>query len=477
MPTTQKEEMKKETDQILKMGPSAPEAPASATAAIREEVERQVAAWCARTGQSREAWERARANVPGGVSGNFRLMNPYPMFAARARGSRLFDLDGNEYIDFMLNMGSQLVGHAHPAVVKALGEQAERGTLFCMPHVWEQEVARQLASRFGIPQWRYVNTGTEATMTALRIARGYTGKKYIVKFEGHYHGHNDQTLVTTNALLRQLGRADRGVRIPASQGIPEETYALTLMAIFNNLDSVKELFARHGGEIAAVIAEPIMMDCGCIEPEPGFFAAVRDLCHDNGALLIYDEVKTGCKVAPGGASELYGVVPDLVCVAKALAGGLPLGAVGGSEEVMQVVGDGSVLHVGTFGANPLVLYVAHVVLRDLLTEEAYRHTFALNRELAEGYRHLVKKHRLAAQINAVGPCGMITFTDRPLRSYREFMTADEDRFRLYWFGMMNQGILPAHHFGGDVWTVSIAHTRDDIAKNLEAFDRLGPRLR
>src|SRR6185436_12397138 len=309
-------------------------------AAIRGEMERQVAAWAAKTGKSREAWERARRNVPGGVSGNFRLMNPYPMFAARARGSRLFDLDGNEYIDFMLNMGSQLVGHAHPAVVKALGEQAERGTLFCMPHVWEQEVARQLASRFGIPQWRYVNTGTEATMTALRIARGYTGKKYIVKFEGHYHGHHDQTLVTTNALLRQLGRADRGVRVPASQGIPEETYALTLMAIFNNIDSVKDLFARHGGEIAAVIAEPIMMDCGCIEPEPGFFAAVRDLCHDNGALLIYDEVKTGCKVAPGGASELYGVVPDIVCVAKALAGGLPLGAVGGSEEVMQVVGDG-----------------------------------------------------------------------------------------------------------------------------------------
>jgi glutamate-1-semialdehyde 2,1-aminomutase len=447
------------------------------TVEVRDDAARQVEAWAAKTPASRAAWERARANVPGGVSGNFRYMDPYPMFAARARGSRLFDLDGNEYIDFMLNMGSQLVGHAHPEVVRAIGEQAERGTLYCMPHLWEQEVARLLAGRFGHEQWRFVNSGTEATMSAIRIARGYTGKKYLVKFEGHYHGHNDQTLVTTNALLRQLGRADRGVRVPASEGIPEEIYALTLVAVFNNLDSVRALFAEHGGDIAAVIAEPVMMDCGCIEPELGFFEAVRDLCHANGALLIYDEVKTGCKVAPGGATELYGVKPDIVCVAKALAGGLPLGVIGADAEIMQVVTSASVIQVGTFGANPLVLHVASVVLRDLLTAEAYTHTFALNRMLADGYRAIVREHRLAAQIHAVGPCGMITFTDRPLRSYREFMTADEDRFRLWWFGMMNQGILPAHHFGGDVWTISIAHTREDIQANLDAFARIAPLLR
>jgi glutamate-1-semialdehyde 2,1-aminomutase len=446
-------------------------------AEIQEQARRQVDTWSEKTPASRAAWLKARKHVPGGVSGNFRFMDPNPMFAARARGSRLWDLDGNEYIDFMLNMGSQFVGHAHPVVVRAIGEQAERGTLYCMPHLWEAEVAEQLAARFGIGQWRYVNSGTEATMTAIRIARGYTGKKYIVKFEGHYHGHNDQTLVTTNALLRQLGREDRGVRVPASQGIPEETYRLTLMAVFNNLDSVRHLFATHGGEIAAVIAEPVMMDCGCIEPEPGFFEAVRDLCHANGALLIYDEVKTGCKIAPGGATEHYGVRPDIVCVAKALAGGLPLGAIGADEEIMQVVANGSVLHVGTFGANPLVLHVSNVVLRELLTAEAYRHTFELNRTLADGYRAIVREHRLNAQINAVGPCGMITFTERPLRSYREFMTADEERFRLWWFGMMNQGVLPAHHFGGDVWTLSIAHTKDDVQANLAAFDRIAPLLR
>ena len=444
---------------------------------IQNRLEKEVEAWTARTPRSREAWVEARKSVPGGVSGNFRLMDPYPMFAARARGSRLFDLDGNEYVDFMLNMGSQFVGHAHPRVVAAIREQSERGWLFCMPHLGEQQVARQLAARFGHEQWRYVNSGTEATMTAIRIARGYTGKKYLVKFEGHYHGHNDQTLVTTNALLRQLGRADRGVCVPASQGIPQETYALTLMAVFNNLDSVRLLFQEHPGEIAAVIAEPIMMDCGCIEPEEGFFRAVSDLCHDNGALLIYDEVKTGCKVAPGGATELYGVKPDIVCVAKGLAGGLPLGAVGADAEIMQVVASGSVIHVGTFGANPLVLHVADVVLRELLTDEAYRRTFSLNQELVQGYREIVREHRLGAQVHGVGPCGMITFTDRPLRSYREFMTADEDRFRLYWFGMMNRGILPAHHFGGDVWTISIVHTREEIRANLEAFAALAPLLR
>jgi glutamate-1-semialdehyde 2,1-aminomutase len=440
-------------------------------------LQQQLSRWEERTPKSKEAWLKAKAVVPGGVSGNFRYLDPYPMFAARAQGSRIFDLDGNDYIDFMLNMGSQFVGHAHPTVVKAISEQAERGTLFCMPHLGEQKVAAQLAARFGHQQWRYVNSGTEATMTALRIARGYTGKKYIVKFEGHYHGHHDQTLVTTNALLRQLGRPDRGVRVPASKGIPEETYALTLMAVFNSLDSVKDVFARHPNEIAAVIAEPVMMDCGCIEPEPGFFGAVRDICHEHGALLIYDEVKTGCKVAPGGATEHYGVKPDIVCVAKALAGGLPLGVVGADAEIMQVVTDGSVIHVGTFGANPLVLHVADVVLRDLLTAEAYERTFALNKMLVEGYAAIVREHRIKAQVRGVGPCGMLSFTDTPLRSYREFMTVDEDKHRTWWFGMMNQGILPTHHAGGDVWTISIVHTKEDIQANLAAFETLAPALR
>ncbi len=440
---------------------------------LRQELEN----WLKRTPKSRQAWERARASVPSGVASNFRTMDPYPLFAARAEGARIHDVDGNAYIDFMLNMGTQIVGHAHPAVVSAIHEQAKRGTLFCMPHEGEREVAELLAKRFGLQQWRFANSGTEATMTALRIARGYTSKKYIVKFEGHYHGHNDQTLVTTNALLRQLGRPDRGARIPASEGIPEETYALTLMAVFNDLDSVKDLFARHTNEIAAVIAEPIMMDCGCIEPEPGFFEAVRDLCHENGALLIFDEVKTGCKIAPGGATEHFKLKPDIVCVAKALAGGVPLGAIGADREIMEVVESGRVIQVGTFSANPLSLHVATIVLRDILTADAYAHVFDLNRRLTEGYRSIVRERRLRAQINAVGPCGMITFTDRPLRSYRDFMTADEDTFRHWWLGMMNRGILPAHHFGGDVWTLSIAHTKEDVDANLKAFDAIAPALR
>jgi glutamate-1-semialdehyde 2,1-aminomutase len=249
------------------------------------------------------------------------------------------------------------------------------------------------------------------------------------------------------------------------------------MAVFNNLDSVKVLFQEHPNEIAAVILEPVMMDCGCIEAAPGFFERLRDLCHENGALLIFDEVKTGCKLAPGGATEHYGVKPDIVCIAKALAGGLPLGAVGADPEIMQMVGGGQVIQVGTFGANPLVLHVASVVLRDILTAEAYSRVFALNRALCDGYRDIVREHRLKAQVNGVGPCGIITFTDRPLRSYREFMTADEDAFRLWWFAMMNQGILPAHHYGGDVWTVSVAHTRDDIDAHLRAFERIAPLLR
>ena len=441
------------------------------------DLQQELAGWLKRTPKSREAWEKARVSVPAGVSSNFRTMDPYPLFIARTEGARIHDVDGNAYVDFMLNMGTQIVGHAHPGIVKAIHEQARRGTLYCMPHEDERAVAELLAARFGHQQWRFANSGTEATMTALRIARAYTSKKYIIKFEGHYHGHNDQTLVTTGALLRQLGRADRGARIPASEGIPEETYALTLMAVFNNLDSVRDLFSRHTNEIAAVIAEPIMMDCGCIGPEAGFFESVRDLCHENGALLIFDEVKTGCKIAPGGATELFGIKPDIVCVAKALGGGLPIGAVGADREIMQLVESGQAIQVGTFSANPLSLHVAKIVLRDILTADAYEHVFELNGRLTDGYRTIVRERRLQAQINSVGPCGMITFTDRPLKSYREFMTADEEKFRHWWLGMMNRGILPAHHFGGDVWTLSIAHTTGDVDANLEAFDAIAPHLK
>jgi glutamate-1-semialdehyde 2,1-aminomutase len=429
-----------------------------------------------RTPRSRQLSQEALEVMPRGVSSSMRAFDPHPLFVASGQGSRITDVDGNEYIDFAMNFGATLSGHAHPAVVRAVREQAGRGTMFCFTTQSEIELARELRRRFELEQWRPCNTGTEATMHALRIARGYTGRDKIIKFEGGYHGAHDAVLVSTKPDRRFIGRADHPRPVPSSKGIPAGVLANTLVATFNDLRSVERLFEENLNEVAGVILEPIMLNACICMPEDGFLEGLRDLCRTNGALLIFDEVKTGTKIAAGGAGEYFGVRPDMICLAKSIGGGLPLAAVGGTPEVMSVVADLSVTHAGTFAGNPLSVAAGLATLKEVLTPEATRRAFDLSRRLTEGYAGIVRQHRLKAGTAHVGAMGMVMFGVDKVRNYRDWLKIDLRTWRTYFIAMLNEGIVPHPADNDEQWTVSVQHTEQDVEAHLAAFDRVAAKL-
>jgi glutamate-1-semialdehyde 2,1-aminomutase len=429
-----------------------------------------------RTPRSRKLSEAAREVMPLGVSSSVRAFEPYPLFIASSLGSRLTDVDGNEYIDFAMSFGASLAGHSHPAVVKAVREQAGRGTLTCLSAEMEIDLARELKRRFGQEQWRLCNTGAEATMHGIRIARGFTGRDKIIKFEGCYHGAHDAVLVSVKPSPRLLGRADRPRPVPVGKGIPAGAVQNTLVAQFNDLRSVERLFDENLNQVAAVIIEPIALNLCIAMPDDGFLPALHDLCRANGALLIFDEVKTGTKVAPGGASEYFGMRPDMVCLAKSIGGGLPIAALGASAEVMSVVADLSVVHAGTFAGNPLCVAAALATLREALTPEATQRAFALSKRLTEGCAEIARRNRLKVTTAHVGAMGMVMFTDRKIRNYRDWLTIDQGMWQANLTGMINEGILPHPIDSDEQWTVSVQHTDKDIDAYLAAFEKVAPRL-
>ena len=400
-------------------------------------------------------------------------MDPYPIFIERARGSRLFDADGHESIDFAMSHGSMLVGHAHPAIVRAVQEQVSRGTIYCHPTDLAVEVARELQRRYPIDGLvRFTNSGTESTMHALRVARAYTGREKILKFEGNYHGAHDAVLVSIMPRRGYLGRDDRPRSLPVSGGIPQAVVENTKMAAFNNLESVEYQFDRHLNQIAAVIIEPVIMNAGMVVPEPGFLEGLRDLCDRNGALLIFDEVKTGVKIAPGGAVQRYGVRPDMVCLSKAMGGGMPIGAFIGRREVMETICRFEVTHVGTYNGNPICLAAARAALLEILTDEAYARMEKLQKRLCEGYDRIARDSGLEAHTLRVGTVGALQMKAEPVRSYRDWVPISPDLLQNYYLGMHNQGILVTQ----EQWIVSAQHSDEDIDQHLEAFRALAPRL-
>jgi glutamate-1-semialdehyde 2,1-aminomutase len=313
-------------------------------------------------------------------------------------------------------------------------------------------------------------------MHALRIARGYTGRDKIVKFEGAYHGAHDAVLVSIKPPVGQIGRADSPRAVPNSAGIPEGTLQNTLVAGFNDLASVERLFETHLNEIAAVIVEPVMLNLCICMPQDGFLQKLHELCRTNGALLIFDEVKTGTKIAPGGASEYFKMRPDLTCLAKSIGGGLPLAAVGASSEVMSVVTDLSVVHAGTFAGNPLSVAAGLATLKEALTPEATQKAFDRCRRLTEGCDEIIRKHRLKATTVRVGAMGMVMFTTQPVRNFREWLKIDQTRWQAMLTGMLNEGVLPYAIDSDEQWTVSVQHTEEDIGAFLTAFDKVAPNL-
>ncbi len=436
-----------------------------------------VSRYMERTTRSRAAQQAAMEFLPRGVSSNFRAVDPNPIFIESAVGTALTDLDGNRYLDFSMAFGALLVGHAHPRIVQAIEIQALQGTLHAMPHRLELSVAQELRRRFGQDQWRYCNSGTEATMHALRLARGYTGKPGLIKFEGAYHGAHDSVLVSTKPALQKSGRRLSPTPIPTSQGIPPESRAHTFVAQFNSLDSVRMRFEENPHRIACVLIEPVMLNMGVTEPDPKFLPGLRELCDEYNALLIFDEVKTGVKIAPGGATGHYKVQPDIVVLAKAIGGGLPLAAFGASAAIMEEIASLRVLHVGTYSSNPLTMAAAEVTLKEILTGEAYRTIFALNKKLVDGYNALIKEHRLPFFANGLGSMGTLNFRPAPIRHYRDWVTLDRRASAAWYLAMMNEGVVPQPPGPDEQWTISVQHNEADIDSHLEAFSRVAPLLR
>jgi glutamate-1-semialdehyde 2,1-aminomutase len=430
-----------------------------------------------RTRKSRELHDQAKTLLPRGVSSNFRVVDPNPIFIESAVGTTITDADGNRYVDFAMAFGAMLVGHAHPKVVQAVEAQAKRGSLHAMPHRLEIAVARELRRRFGQEQWRFANSGTEATMHAVRLARGYTGRPKVIKFEGGYHGAHDTVLVSTKPPLGRTGHRRRPRPWSMSEGIPAESQAHTLVAQFNDLESVRARFEENLNEVACVIVEPIMLNMGVTEPLPDFLPGLRALCDEYNALLIFDEVKTGVKIAPGGATEHYKVRPDIACLAKAIGGGLPLAAFGASAEIMEELNSLRVIHVGTYASNPITLAAADVTLREILTDDVYPRVFALNRRLVDGYGAIIREHTLPFYANGVGSMGTINFKKDVMRDYRDWVVLDRRASHAWYLGMLNEGILPQPPGPDEQWTISVQHTEADVEAHLKAFAKVAPLLK
>lgn len=428
-----------------------------------------------RTPKSREMYERARKTMVNGVPSSYQVRKPWPIYIEEGLGSRMWDVDGNEYVDFHNGFGSMVQGHSHPAIVAAIQRQATRGTHFAAPGEDAIFVTEQLAERFGLPQWRFVNSGSEATMDAMRIARAYTGNETVVKIFGSYHGHHDYAMVSIGVPYDQIGDRDDLASLPYGAGIPQSVANMTIPVPFNDAEAMERRIVRltaEGRKPACVILEPAMMNLGVILPEPDYLEAVREITRRHGIVLIFDEVKTGLCVAAGGATERFGVTPDMVTLAKALGGGLPTGAIGGSDEVMEVIANGSVCQVGTYNGNPLAMAAARASLEQVLTPGAYAHLNMLNARLLAGCDDVLEKYRLAGYTVGISSKGCVTFSGAKVVDYESFKAnCDGELVDLIWLFAMNRGIYmtPGRE---EEWTLSVQHSFADADRYIAMFDEL-----
>jgi glutamate-1-semialdehyde 2,1-aminomutase len=424
-----------------------------------------------RTPKSAEAHKKNLKRLPLGVASNYRAYDPYPIFVAEGFGGRFRDLDGNEYLDHNLCFGAVMAGHSHPAVVKAVESRLHKGAAYGMPHNMEWELAEEICTRFPVEMCRFGNSGTEATMHTIRLARAATGRDKIIKFEGGYHGLHDAALVSVKPHPPDddFGDIKNPKPISGGKGVPKASIDNVKIATFNDLETVERRFRENPNEIAAIILEPIMMNVGLCMPQKGFLEGLRELCDKNGALLIFDEVKTGAKLCWGGASEYFGVTPDMICLAKSIGGGFPLAAFGAHKSVMQLIADHKVFHGGTYNTNPISMAAGLAIFREVLTRANYAHTDKLSQKLTEGYRKIVAKSGLQAYIASAGVNGALMLYPKEIKNYRDWLAIDIDLWRHYWFAMVNRGVMPQPYWWDEQWTISVQHTEADIDQHLAAF--------
>ncbi len=423
--------------------------------------------YTARTKKSQAATARAKQVLPMGVPSSFQFYDPHPVVAARAQGSWLEDVDGNHYVDFNMGYGALLAGHAHPVLVAAVEDQMRRGTLFVTPCETNAEVADLLAERFGLPMWRFTNSGTEATMDALRVARGVTGREKIVKVEGGYHGHHDEVMISMKPSLAEAGPADHPTPVPATAGLTAGVMADTIVIPYNDPEALEE--ALRTEQVAAFIVEPALENIGICLPDPGYLAAAREITRRYGTLLIFDEVKTGITAGWGGATGYFGVQPDLVCLAKSIGGGLPVGAFGGTHEAMNLIGEGIVLHLGTYNGNPLVMAGTRAVLAEICTRDAIDAAVAQNARMMAEIDGIIDRYSLPAHTVQLGAKGCVTYSTTPVRNYRDYKGTDFTLAYAHWIHGINRGILLPPGLD-EQWLVSVQHTEADCAVHLEVFE-------
>jgi glutamate-1-semialdehyde 2,1-aminomutase len=440
-------------------------------------IEEREAAFLAGQRRSAELLARARRTLAGGVTSTWQISRPQAIWMDRGKGSRVWDADGHEYVDLHGGYGVNLAGHGHPKIVAAVTGRAPNGTHFAQPTEDAIVVAGELRRRFGLPLWRYNNSGTEATMDAVHLMRAATGRDRIIKVEGSYHGHHDSVMVSVYNELDELGPAERPVSAEGGAGVPRAIMDLVTVVPFNDAVTLERILQEHAGEIAGMIMEPVMMNAGIIPPEEGYLARVRDLIHAHGGLLAFDEIKTGFTAGPGGMTARSGVVPDLVALAKALGGGIPCGAIGGTEEVMGLIADGTYEQVGTFNGNPLTMAAARAQLIQVLTDEAYAHLETLRQRIVDGAERIIDEYSLPAQVVSVGAKGCITFSPDPIRNYREFVAIDDRWSHAHWLFQMAGGVFLPPWGKAEQWLISVQHTEEDIDRFLDNFETFGRALR
>jgi glutamate-1-semialdehyde 2,1-aminomutase len=440
------------------------------------EQEKELATFERRTPKSAESHQRNLKRIPLGVASNYRAYEPYPIFVKEGKGSHFRDLDGNDYIDHNLCFGALMAGHCHPAVMKAVEGRLSSGTMFGMPHDMEWQLAEEICERYPFEMLRFGSSGTEATMHSIRLARAATGRDKIIKFEGGYHGLHDAALVSVKPHAPEFGDVHAPTSVTGGLGVPKAALANIPVATFNDLDSVALRFKENPGDIAAIILEPIMMNVGLCMPQPGFLEGLRELATKHGALLIFDEVKTGAKLGWGGAAEYFGVKPDMICLAKSIGGGFPLAAFGASRAVMDLISQHKVFHGGTYNTNPISMAAGLATFREVLTRENYTHVEKLSKKLTDGYRQIVAKSGLQAYVISAGANGALMLYPKEIVNYRDWITVDTDLWRHYWFGMVNRGVMAQPYWWDEQWTISVQHTEADIDQHLAAFADVAPGL-
>ena len=422
-------------------------------ARIAELVERERSVLRERTPGSEALFRRAQRTLVGGVASSFQRREPWPVYVTRGEGSQVWDVDGNEYIDFHNGFSAMMQGHAHPAIRAAVERRLALGTHFGAPTEEVLAVSEELARRFGLPGWRFTNSGTESTMDAIRIARAYTGRDDIAKVFGAYHGHHDPVMVSVRT----------EVALPWGEGIPRSTVEQTQLVEFNNAAALErriDELAAGDRALACVIVEPVMMRGRVVPPAPGYLEAVRETTRAHGVLLIFDEVKTGLTIAAGGATERFGVRPDMVALAKALGGGLPSGAIGMTADLADYVATGRVHQVGTFNGNPLSMAAARASLEEVLTPPAYERLEALGERMRAGCQVVIDDHGLPAEAVALGSKGSVSH--------------DAELGELIWLWSLNRGLFVTP--GEQEWSVTVAHDEAAVDRYVEVFAELAAAL-